>query len=563
MYETIILGVAEDRPQNWFSIPPGYSEQVVPAADDSSFRGRPLASPPISSSPILSASASPIRPSHVNDDKLLDLLLKLENQDVDGLDIQLYFTKDLCQPGVPPRIVEQKSSYKEGDELLGFITIDNNLDRNFDFAAFLVVLEGVCTIKATGARHLFLQMLDLGALYNPARINRFASDTGSPHVLRPMLIDPVDDRQYCFHNTRAIERCIRGNRRYKRFFAFTIPPGLLDCECPTSVQEHLMLPHSGRNELFDITYSVTTRIIGSENDSWFIYKQGIHPITVVPNRFLYTNSLERSVYSERLYLNLLQRIDDTLGSSPISKGKMVQIPTEYSISIPIDSKLAKLGGPKLGGGKNYGNLRIFCKRMVPIVSKLYPKVSIPITLEYTDESHHAPPKIKQSLVTLHEIDFASERRLPFGLGAFLFNNPVRANNHDPDTLDILVQSTRKLAGVLVKELEAKGTKLNAEMVQQIKAICKLKWMSTSHNLPKFNTNSTISKRLNDTSWQQVGLDTVAKCVTIEIDHRHFAAEKLVPSWQECMVGKMHILKVTFVLSSGQKVNLKLPLNVCD
>lgn len=499
----------------------------------------------------------------LGDAKLLDRLLKLEDRNVAGIDIAVHFTRELCKLGVPPTEIPQQDLYAESSTLQGYITIDNNTDDTIMFDSFLILLEGVYTLKVTGFKRQFLQMLDFGALYNPARINRLVGDNDYPYRLLDTYIDPVDGRQTGFSLSGQVERRVRARRRYKRFFAFTLPQGILDCECEENIPEHLQLPPTMDNLLALISYAITTRIIGwnsqatSDDNQWFIFKQHAHPITVMPQRNLYTNALERLDLLERMYYNFIHRIEEELQQQTMhEKGERQGLPTSFKSTTLVEE--SHTFGPTARGA-----FVVLLKRSVPtvFVNATGIGVNLSVCLEYTLDDILKAPKIKQLLVTIQEIDFATDQSLPFALGVFLYNNPVTATSHDADTLDYAIESTRKLAGLLRTVSVDESVRLNADVVNHVKAVCKLRWQSTSHLMRSFNKGLTISKRANKVPWQKIGPNTVGKQVTIDIDQRHFLAENLTPGWQTCMVGKFYLLKITFVLGLGHKTSLKLPFHI--
>ncbi|CAN3373830.1 hypothetical protein DIURU_004345 [Diutina rugosa] len=563
MYTHIVTG--EPCRHRSHRLPPDYNSEDE--SDDSPAMSR-------ASSPAVVPARAPMAALHprqdvvaeataLGDSKLLDRLLKLEDRNVDGLDIAVHFTRESCKLGVPSTEIAQRDKYTEGDTLQGYITIDNNTDTTIMFDSFLILLEGVYTSHSTGFKRQFLQMLDFGASYNPARINRLVGDNDYPYRLLDTYIDPVDGRQAGFSFGGQVERRVNARGRYKRFFAFTLPPGILDCECEENIPEHLQLPPTMSNELASISYAITTRIIGwnhnatSDDNQWYIFKQHAHPITVEPQRNSYHNALERLDLSERMYYNFIHRIEEELQQRTLhEKGERHGLPTTIKSTALVEET-------HTFGPTSRGALVVSLKRSVPTIWLSAKKIglSLSLSLEYTSDDISKAPKIKQSLVTIQEIDYATDQSLPFSLGVFLFNNPVTATSHDADTLDYAIESTRKLAGLLRNVAIDEQVRLNADVVNHVKAMCKLRWKSTTHVMKTFNKGSTISKRANKVPWQKIGPNTVGKQVTIDIDHRHFTSENLTPCWNLCMTGKFHILKITFVLGSGQKVNLKLPLHL--
>lgn len=501
---------------------------------------------------------------------LVDNLHALEDLDRPGFTMEVHFTKDVCKMGEAPEEAPYPARVEQGEYLHGYITIDNDLDTLYFFDQFFVMLEGVYKTK-NGRKLTFLQMFDFGASYNLARINRLPEENASPFIYRESPLDLVDGRIACFQRNQKVYRCFQAGGRYKRYFSFKLPQRLLDCHCAENVPEHLALPPTITKDdhvgYADITYAITSRIITRRRNlnperaeptlnsaEFVILKQAAFPLVVSPHNTMVLLDIENEELAERLYKNLLARIDEMV--HPVqqhAKGEVTHISGRYKVKCPVSRRA-------LGMTRTWGLLEVSLKKVVhpAYVNDASGMLTIPIALSFKLQNLAAPPEIRLTLVSLHEISYETTTPMPFALGAFLFNNQVKEGIHDMDTLDYTINHVRNQATKLYQVLKKEGLSLEKELVDAIKAVCQLEWTSKTHTMPKFNAKSTISKRANALPWQRAGPREFCKLFHIEVDYRHFMIG-LTPLFQLCRVGKFYLLKITFVLNTGQKMNLKLPI----
>lgn len=177
---------------------------------------------------------------------LLKNLTDSTNKESDAVNIDIHFTKELCELGQEPEEIDPSLfEYKQGDYLNGYVLIRNTLDEPIPFEMFYLVFEGAVKIMDLSTKKYihqrnFLQMFDFSGSWNQAHIHRLFSDNSSPYAC-PDARDYRDGSHLSFQGTKII----RPGQLYKRFFTFKIPNFLLDTECSEhNLTMHVELPPS-------------------------------------------------------------------------------------------------------------------------------------------------------------------------------------------------------------------------------------------------------------------------------------------------------------------------------
>lgn len=192
---------------------------------------------------------SNIAQSHENyGHTVLDNIDKLPKLYDSPLDIQIYVTKKIPQPGVANELETRLKEYSIGDVVNGYITIENKSDKPVDFGLFIVTLEGTVrateripslSINAGNIKRIlmkkFLKMFDFTASYGYGYIPSSAGIEYSP-----FSVDPHDG---CIFGVPD-ERVLQPHAKYKKFFTFKFPEKLLDNSCLNSVLPHVLPPPS-------------------------------------------------------------------------------------------------------------------------------------------------------------------------------------------------------------------------------------------------------------------------------------------------------------------------------
>lgn len=490
------------------------------------------------------------------DTNLVDRLRGLDDADVDGIEIAVHFTKDVCKPGVTPQHVQNLQPLRQGQYLHGYITIDNLSHKLYKFDQVFVFLEGVITRK-DGSKHTFLQMLEFFASYNPARINRLPEENADPFVPREEEEDPCDGRILSFKRQSCILRQFARGGRYKRFFSFRLPELALDSQCSEGVPDHLVLPPS---DPLGVHYAVSTRLVtrrrdlpgtSSSSPEFIMLKQQEAMVPVDPVSPLTSSEVEREELSERIYANLVERIRSHLEPDTATEKGAYTSPVSSLFSERTEVNRRVFGRPQL-----LGEFEVSSKKVVQTVylHENTGGITVPLSLTFTAKNSASAPDVRRTLVNLEEITYETEFPMPFTIGAFLFN-------HGRGDLDHTIEDMRQRATALYNLLQATDLQLEASLVNAIKAVCKLQWRAKTHPMTEFNACSTVSKRANALPWQRSGVTQFTKLMHIDVDHRHFCRETLLPSFQTCHVGRAYFLKVTLLLTTKDTLCLRMPL-VC-
>ncbi|CAN3367454.1 hypothetical protein DICA3_F10132 [Diutina catenulata] len=331
MYQSTISKHLRPSNENFSDVPPSYDDS--PSSSGTATSATPFA---------LSAVVSPMEPGSVPEDDsffptddttqgyentILANVHKLPNltkRDIwvsNSLDINITVTKNVCQIGHKPTVIDPSSiEYTQGDFIHGYVTIVNRSEKPIPFDMVYVCFEGTTTVlenkrglidtEKTNTVQKFLSTIDLFASWTFANIDRLATDSGDPHDFCPGETDPYDGTSLSIDATRLLHP----GRVYKRMFSFRVPEKLLDDACANSFPLHTELPptlgvprHSIppsvllANKDFQIrdfgfvdtsvSYSVDCRIVGkasdygcagSGQDQFVVAKDRSVPIRMIP-----------------------------------------------------------------------------------------------------------------------------------------------------------------------------------------------------------------------------------------------------------------------------------------
>ncbi|KAI5970060.1 hypothetical protein CANMA_000884 [Candida margitis] len=207
---------------------------------------RPLLSPMVSSPGVHNQNVAVTQETYGASP--LDNIDKLHKATNSAIDIQIYVTKTIPQPNTKSELEFRLKEYTSGDHVNGYVVVTNTSDSPVEFGLFTVSLEG--TVKSTEknphafnfnnkySRILmkkFLKMYDLSASYGYTYVPNSAGIEYEPFTLDKMdgcLIGLPDNR------------ILQPKTKYKKFFTFKFPHGLLDNACVNSVLPHLLPPPS-------------------------------------------------------------------------------------------------------------------------------------------------------------------------------------------------------------------------------------------------------------------------------------------------------------------------------
>lgn len=175
----------------------------------------------------------------------IDRLAKLNNSPID---IQIFVTKDVPNPGMQNELETRLKEYSNGDLINGYIVIKNTSSKPINFGLFTVSLEG--TVKAVEKNpnsydmplkiskilmKKFLKMYDFNASYGYINVPNSAGIE-----YEAFTRDPVDGCILGLPNERVLEP----NEKYKKYFTFKFPNKLLDTTCPSNILPHILPPPS-------------------------------------------------------------------------------------------------------------------------------------------------------------------------------------------------------------------------------------------------------------------------------------------------------------------------------
>ncbi|CCG24425.1 hypothetical protein CORT_0F01980 [Candida orthopsilosis Co 90-125] len=224
--------------------------------------------------------------------------LTFENDKISkAIDVKVYFTKDMGEMGIPPKMVDPNThEFKQGDMVNGYVRIRNLSSRPIPFSLFHIIFEGSLMIKNAESSNnkmplkewKFVQMVDSsGSWSSKSEHSRFKTALDLPAYSRHQeeVVDPVDGSFLNF----GVGGALRCDRSYKRFFSFKIPESLMDLQCNNhDLIQHFILPPTfgssrmgiareyglmkNRNEDFSdytesVSYAVTARFV-AKNSKW-------------------------------------------------------------------------------------------------------------------------------------------------------------------------------------------------------------------------------------------------------------------------------------------------------
>lgn len=224
-------------------------------------------------------------------------LAKVDNPVSHHLNIQTFVTKEVCQKGIKPEIIDPTLyEFKQGDFIHGYVTFVNTSDTPISFEMVYVVFEGLIVTLENNHGYIdterrrttfkFLNMLDLFASWSFSNINRLVTDDGDPYDWCEGETDPLDNTVLAMD----LQRLFMPGVTYKRYFTFRIPEKLLDDTCEFhDISSHTQVPPSFGVPRFSIppsqllankdyqiqdlalvdssiSYSVSARVIGKASD---------------------------------------------------------------------------------------------------------------------------------------------------------------------------------------------------------------------------------------------------------------------------------------------------------
>ncbi|WEJ93080.1 hypothetical protein PSN45_000540 [Yamadazyma tenuis] len=156
--------------------------------------------------------------------RLADLGLKTPSK----LKVEIYFTTGRGKPSILSQPIDVSGyEYQQGDEIHGYVLVQNTSSEPLDFDMFSVVFEGRVTVmgdvsdsKRPVVFHKFLNMFDYNASWTPAELDD--RNTDLEHYT-----DSLDGTLLRFpYEKKFFPKVV-----YKKFFDFTLPERLLDCAC--------------------------------------------------------------------------------------------------------------------------------------------------------------------------------------------------------------------------------------------------------------------------------------------------------------------------------------------
>ena len=281
----------------------------------------------------------------------------------EAINIEVHFTKDICEIGKKPELIDPSLfEYKQGDLLNGYVLIKNTSDKLIHYDMFYLLFEGNFMIanKADLQDRVpikirkFLEMFDFSASWNEGNINRLVTDVRNPYICEDIR-DPIDGSALCFGEKKIVYPGIT----YKRFFTFRIPNNLLDSECnehglskhvelpptvglsrwevahfperaknkikdfsmlDTSVSYGVMARFIGRKSTWEADFGVIettadkTRLINSKGEEYVILKELTNHFRVVQKTATPTDNerLMKLLENKLMYNNLILRIKEKI-----------------------------------------------------------------------------------------------------------------------------------------------------------------------------------------------------------------------------------------------------------
>lgn len=292
-------------------------------------------------------------------------LAKTDNPISHQLQIETFVTKEVCQKGIKPEIIDPSlQEFKQGDFIHGYVNFLNTSDVPISFEMVYVVFEGVIVTLEnkngyidTERRRItfkFLNMLDLFASWSFSNIDRLVTDNGDPYDWCEGETDPIDNTLLAMD----LQRLFMPGITYKRFFTFRIPEKLLDDACefhdisshtevpPTLGAPRFSIPPSQLLASKDfqikdlglvdtsISYSVNARVIGKASDykyntpkdQYVVANEDSRSIRVVP-KISPLISYNRAIMDQESELFYKAFVDSV--REKISLGQeLIQLPSE-------------------------------------------------------------------------------------------------------------------------------------------------------------------------------------------------------------------------------------------
>lgn len=296
-----------------------------------------------------------------------------------NLQIKTFVTKEVCQKGIKPVIIDPTlKEFKQGDFLHGYVTFLNTSLEPIPFEMVYVVFEGMIVNLENRNGYIntekrkvtfkFLNMLDLFASWSFSNIDRLVTDNGDPHDWCEGETDPYDNTILAMD----LQRMFMPGITYKRFFTFRIPEKLLDDVCeyhdisthtevpPTFGVPRFSIPPSQLliNRDFQIkdfalmdssvSYTISARVIGKASDykyktlkdQYVVGNEDSRSIRVIPKinpLFTYSRDL-MTRESEHFFKAFLDSIREKIALG----NELIKLPTEKRSTYQVSKSTGKV-----------------------------------------------------------------------------------------------------------------------------------------------------------------------------------------------------------------------------
>lgn len=544
--------------------------------------------------------------------KLLDSCHVLENYDSSAISIELILASKIGvpgvgEPGVVPKMWQQDRIYTNGDEISGFIIVENVSNRPVHFDRFYVILEG--NIWLTGSqepssrkvKENFLQQLDIGASFN------FASMTEASTV-------DLDGLRLEFDS----DRTLRPGVQHKRYFSFRVPDRALEdtktlgpTDLPSSFDAHLTIVNFG---FFDtsVEYSIQAKLISRDEDSskYVILKESSRPFKVVakaPNHTPGSRSLLKSLESElrgRAYerikaaRQLKSSIPDTEATERIDDEKVSTCSNNIVDHDVTSSFGTQIVDRRLGVGKQVSgqiNLNVSIPKSELRVKHISPDghtdckdvrswtLSIPVYLT-SRRAHSCSKKLLEisnvtaSLEVVNVRPGSSPIPLELDFDFFLDNDTLE------DFTSIIVRPYATLYNELSNQLRVMPDNVKfaveRQLMRDLKSMGTIKTLTRSLSIRDIQLNNSKTLSLAGVSWNrdetQATLIKFTKILTLTLDltsaHQlgsmskpnkipAFKKYNLLPSFQNPLLGRLYFVNLKIYILNGAIVHTKIPLTI--
>lgn len=249
----------------------------------------------------------------------------------------------------------------------------------------------------------------------------------------------------------------------------------------------------------------------------------------------------------------------------------------------------KLRSPKKRYLLDYIYPKQFRRRPQAILPKIVRKtwkLQVPVELIFEP----ATAKTKFPEITSFRVDFVcltfqlEKYAIPIVFHHDFVNNQIKNQalpeaSHYSDILELsqMVEDTRVLYFQLRDLHEKLGTKFSVEqsLIDDMMGICQLETKANNLDVETITCNNqpVTHKSLNKLEWTPDG-GVYKKSLVLDLDldgmqmkgytkSKEMAYDRftLVPSFQHCHLGRIYYLRVSFGLSSGEYIHLKLPVNI--